>query len=261
MEVDMQSCPTERDILGMQVKSFEWEDALTSLETALATSTGQRVVNFLNANNANIAHANEAYRGVLKTCELLPDGIGMDIASKVLYGAPFPANLNGTDFIPALLVHVDRPLRVALIGGSREVVAKAADNFTRLTPWHEFRAVSDGYFGTAGNERVLAALASYQPDLTLVAMGSPLQELWMNANIAPEHGRLVMGVGALFDFISGEVRRAPGWLREIRLEWLYRLLLEPGRLWRRYIIGNPLFLFRVWRYRMRGNATATPVAR
>ncbi len=254
----MQPTSAERDILGIQVRAYEWEEALASLDTGINAS-GQRIVNFLNANNANIAHTNDAYRNVLKDCELLPDGFGMDIAAKVLTGRAFPANLNGTDFIPALLVHVERPLRVALIGGSREVVATAAENFAKLTPWHEFNPVSDGYFGDGGNTRVLAALAAYDPDLTLVAMGSPLQELWIEANIKPEHGRLVMGVGALFDFTSGEVSRAPKWMREIRLEWLYRLLLEPGRMWRRYIIGNPLFLFRVFRYKMTGNRAGTPV--
>lgn len=260
MEAEMQIVPMDRDIFGMRVRSLEWEAALANLDAGLHSGVEQRVVNFLNANNANIAHGDATYRRALQKCELLPDGIGMDIAAKVLNGRAFPANLNGTDFIPALLVHVDKPLKVALIGGSRETVAKAAENFAKLTPWHEFSAVSDGYFGAAGNDRVLAELAGYQPDLTLVAMGSPLQEIWIDENITVAHGRLVIGVGALFDFISGHVSRAPGWLREFRLEWLYRLLLEPGRLWRRYILGNPLFLYRVYRYRLTRKGIETPVA-
>ncbi len=237
-----------------------WEEALDNLDSGLKAGIGHRIINFLNANNANIAHGNPVYRRALDNSELLPDGIGMDIAAKIITGKAFPANLNGTDFIPALLVHVVRPLRVALIGGSRDVVAKAAENFTDATPWHEFHVISDGYFGKEGSERVLADLAAYQPDLTLVAMGSPRQEIWIADNIAPGHGRVVIGVGALFDFVSGQVPRAPRWLREIRLEWLFRLLLEPGRLWRRYIIGNPLFLYRVCRYRMTANSIETPAA-
>lgn len=259
-EPDMKSSSIERDILGMRVRSMAWEEALDNLDSWLKAKIGQRIVNFLNANNANITHGDPAYRRALVNSELLPDGIGMDIAARVITGEAFPANLNGTDFIPALLVHVERPLRVALIGGSREVVAKAAENFTQTTPWHEFRVISDGYFDEKDSERVLADLAAYDPDLTLVAMGSPRQEIWIAGNIAPGHGRVVIGVGALFDFVSGQIPRAPRWLREIRLEWLFRLLLEPGRLWRRYIIGNPLFLYRVYRYRMTANRLETPAA-
>jgi N-acetylglucosaminyldiphosphoundecaprenol N-acetyl-beta-D-mannosaminyltransferase len=81
----------------------------------------------------------------------------------------------------------------------------------------------------------------------LVAMGVPRQEAWLarwHARLAPP---VRMGVGGLFDFYSGRIPRAPAWLRELGLEWTYRLRQEPGRMWRRYVIGNPLFLWRVYR--------------
>ncbi len=250
----MQTSDKDRDVLGMRVTAFDWEEALQALDSGLDSGHNQRIVNFLNANNANIAYGNPSYRAALAASDmLLPDGIGMDIAAKAIAGEAFPANLNGTDFIPALLIHIDRPLKVALIGGSREAVEQAAINFTKLAPWHEFRAISDGYFGEAGTERVKQDLAAFAPDFTLVAMGSPLQELWINGNIGPEHGRLVMGVGALFDFVSGQIPRAPQWVRDLRFEWVFRLLIEPGRLWHRYIVGNPLFIYRVFRYRLTHN--------
>lgn len=242
-----------RDILGIRVKVLDWPQAMRELEDALEPGRPQRIVNFLNANNANIAHGNQAYRRSLARCDVLADGIGVDIASRLLHGRPFPANLNGTDLVPAFLVHVTRPLRVALVGAREEVIAAAAAKFARATPWHEFRAVSHGYFNAAQTDDVLADLAAFDPDVTLVALGSPAQEIFIDTYMGPGHGQVVFGVGALFDFVSGVVPRAPQLVRDLRLEWVYRLIMEPGRLWRRYILGNPVFIYRVLRYKFSGS--------
>ncbi|PWV95264.1 exopolysaccharide biosynthesis WecB/TagA/CpsF family protein [Hoeflea marina] len=250
----------DRDILGIRVKSLGWTEALDELERGLAGDEPQRIVNFLNANNANMAMRDPTYRSGLSRSQVLPDGIGIDIASRALHGRPFPANLNGTDLVPALLVRVSRPLRVALVGARPDVLARATANFSVLMPWHHFTAVSDGYFDRAESARVLERLAELAPDITLVAMGSPAQEIWIDGHIGAGHGRLVVGVGALFDFISGGVPRAPDLVREMRLEWLYRLSREPGRLWRRYVLGNPLFLFHVLRYKLGGHVSSSSPA-
>lgn len=92
---------------------------------------------------------------------------------------------------------------------------------------------------------IVAKIVASKADVLLVAMGNPLQELWLAEHLQATGCRLGIGVGALFDFLSGDVARAPLWVREARLEWVYRLLLEPGRLWHRYLVGNPVFLMRV----------------
>ena len=250
----MMEISNERDILGIRVKVLGWTEALDELTLTLGADRPPRIINFLNANNANLAVRNPAYRLGLARSEVLPDGVGVDIASKALYGAAFPANLNGTDLVPALLVHVTRPLRIALIGARADVLAKAVECFAVATPWHSFHAVADGYFDLGQSSDVLARLEAVAPDITLVALGSPAQEVWINDHIGPGHGKLVFGVGALFDFVSGHVPRAPKMVRDLRLEWVYRLILEPGRLWRRYIIGNPVFLFNVLCYKLAGES-------
>ena len=92
--------------------------------------------------------------------------------------------------------------------------------------------------------------------MLLVAMGVPRQELWIARHIDERHCTLPIAVGALLDFLSGAVPRAPLWMRRLRLEWLFRLVVEPGRLWRRYVVGNPLFLVRVVRQRLSRGAEA-----
>ncbi len=87
-------------------------------------------------------------------------------------------------------------------------------------------------------------------DLLLVALGAPRQDLWIKKNIASTGARVAMGVGGLFDFYSGRIPRAPLWMREIGMEWFYRFTQEPGRLWKRYFVGNAVFLYRVIKERI-----------
>ncbi|MCR9137921.1 MAG: WecB/TagA/CpsF family glycosyltransferase [Alphaproteobacteria bacterium] len=240
------------DILDVSVAWLDWPTAFKRIDEALGAK-GQTVIAFLNANNANIAMRDPNFREALSACTVLPDGIGVDIAAKALYGKPFPANLNGTDFIPALLSYVTRPLKVALLGARPDVLHGATAEFRRKLPWHNFVSVSDGYFDKDDCETVLSQLAEVKPDVLLVAMGSPTQELWIQQNIRPEHGKVVFSVGGLFDFVSENTPRAPQLVRTLRSEWIYRLFQEPRRMWRRYILGNPLFLYHVLRYKMSGS--------
>ena len=235
-----------REILDIDVAWLNRSQAFDDIREALS-SDEQTVYAFLNAHNANIAMTNRQYRSALGRCTVLPDGLGVDIAARALYGQPFPANLNGTDFVPALLAYLVKPRRIALVGAQPEVLSAATAMFRKKTPWHDFIAVSDGYFDKNDCGTVLEKLAAVDADIVLVAMGSPMQELWINDNIGKEHGRVVIGVGALFDFVSETVPRAPAFLRSLRSEWIFRLYWEPRRLWRRYILGNPLFLLRVMR--------------
>jgi exopolysaccharide biosynthesis WecB/TagA/CpsF family protein len=169
----------------------------------------------------------------------------VDIASRVAHGASFPANLNGTDFVPALLTFMEQPKRIGLVGGRSDIVEKAAENFRNHAPWHEFVVISDGYFDKVDSSAVTSEIERQKLDVLIVGMGTPLQEKWVADHIRPQHARLVLTVGALFDFVSGTVPRAPRMIRALRLEWIFRLLQEPSRLWRRYIVGVPVFLFQV----------------
>jgi N-acetylglucosaminyldiphosphoundecaprenol N-acetyl-beta-D-mannosaminyltransferase len=106
----------------------------------------------------------------------------------------------------------------------------------------------DGYFAPEENAAVVAAIRKARPDVLLVAFGAPRQELWLDQWSAELEVPVSFGVGGLFDFYSGRIRRAPLWMRETGLEWVYRLIQEPRRMWKRYLVGNVVFLYRVWRY-------------
>ena len=243
--------PKMLDILGVDTASMEWDEAIALLRRLVEEKRFTRV-GFLNANNANIAYTNPPYRRALADYLVFPDGVGVDIAARMLYGSVFTANLNGTDFIPALLAAIPGRLTVGLLGARRQYVEAAAEVLKSGAPQHAYVVIRDGFFGPSDEPEVLAKIEAERPDILLVAMGVPRQELWIAENLTGNLCTMPIAVGALFDLISGAVPRAPGWVRRLRLEWLFRLMAEPRRLWRRYLVGNPLFLARVARQKFRG---------
>ncbi|TCL75653.1 WecB/TagA/CpsF family glycosyltransferase [Rhizobium sp. BK251] len=240
---------SRRTIFDIPVCDLGWDEALTFTSELASLPVGQTIISFVNAHNLLLAVRDEEYRDVLSRTLVLPDGIGLDLASHVAHGSSFPANLNGTDFVPALLTFMESPRRIGLIGGRPEVLESAGQRLRAHTPWHEFIGISDGFFDKDDSSAVTDEVARQRLDILIVGMGTPLQEKWVYNNIRPEHARLVLTVGAFFDFASGAVPRAPKVVRTLRLEWSYRLLQEPRRLWRRYLLGIPRFLYQVARHR------------
>ena len=235
-----------RAILGIDVHPLSEMRAIERIAEAVRKPGLTRIA-FLNAHGANIAFRDRAFRDVLADFTVLPDGLGVDLCSRMHHGAPFPDNLNGTDFIPRLFDGIGRPCRVALFGATPGIAREVARVWQARWPDHRFVALADGYeFDEA---RLLETLRQDPADILLVALGNPAQEKWIAGRIGPEHARVAIGVGALFDFAAGRVPRAPGWMIGLRLEWLHRLWLEPARMWRRYLLGNPLFMLRVLRSR------------
>lgn len=178
---------------------------------------------------------------------LVNDGIGLDIAAKLMHGERYQANLNGTDFVPYLLKSLHSPLRVFLYGGKPGVAEKAA-RVIQTTTSHQVVGYKDGYT-LLPSSMLQETINETNPDIVLVAMGNPLQERWIQEHMPALNATLCIGVGALFDFMSGGVQRAPHWVQRIRLEWLFRLLQEPRRLAKRYSIDIVRFLVACIRHR------------
>jgi exopolysaccharide biosynthesis WecB/TagA/CpsF family protein len=237
-----------KTVLGISVLAIRWDDAIALLNRLIAERRFTKV-SFLNAHNANIAYTDPVFAEALDDFLILPDGIGVDLAARLLYGSPFPDNLNGTDFVPAFLQASTRPLTVGLLGATRVNAEAASVKLAALAVQHNFVVIHDGYFSAEQEPEIIGRIAALRPDMLLVAMGVPRQELWIARHIDERHCTMPVAVGALLDFLSGSVPRAPLWMRRLRLEWLFRLAVEPGRLWRRYVVGNPVFLWRVVRQR------------
>lgn len=249
MHTDMtppRAANASRRILSCDIAALTREEAKRQLAGVIAGG-GHAKIAFANAHLLNLAAQDDDFRASLEPFMILPDGVGVDLASRWLYGHPFPDNLNGTDFLPHFLETSAAPLRVGLVGARPGIAEKAAAKLAQRAPHHDYRVVSHGFFSPVDERTFLDRLAEAPVDVLLVAMGNPVQERWIARSVTPAHARLAFGVGALFDFLAGEVKRAPPLIRTLRLEWVWRLLMEPRRMWRRYVLGNPLFLLRVAR--------------
>lgn len=169
------------------------------------------------------------------------DGVGMDIAARLMQGEAFKDNLNGTDFMPFLFRQSSSPLRIFLLGGKPDIVQRAAQHAVQRLG-QVVVGTCDGYQGLATQERLVDTINRAQADLLLVALGNPVQEKWILDHRADLNVPMLAGVGALFDFWAGDKPRAPVPVQKLRLEWLYRLCLEPKRLARRYTVDILRFL-------------------
>jgi alpha-1,3-mannosyltransferase len=234
-----------RRILDVAVSVWTRSEAVEQLDRRFEQQSGT-IVAFANANSLNLAHTDARVRGVLREAIVLNDGIGVDLASKLLFGSLFPENLNGTDFTPYYLRASRYQSRIYLLGGRPGVAQRAAKRLKQTCPQHLVVGCRDGYFPRSDDRRVARAVRASRADIILVAMGNPDQELWLHENLSATGCRLGFAVGALFDFMADDAQRAPSWMRSARLEWTYRLLREPRRLWRRYVLGNPVFLLRIF---------------
>jgi N-acetylglucosaminyldiphosphoundecaprenol N-acetyl-beta-D-mannosaminyltransferase len=175
---------------------------------------------------------------------ILADGAPVIWASHLL-GKPLPERVAGSDLTPAVLDLADEsrsagdePLRIFLLGAAPGVGERAAANIQRRWPGVKVVGTFSPPLGferdTAENLRILSRIADVKPDLLIVGLGAPKQELWVHKYAAQIDARAALCVGATIDFLAGEKSRAPRWMQQTGLEWLHRVLHEPRRLATRY---------------------------
>lgn len=207
-------------------------------------TSGPVVISFLNAHSVNLAQRNQDFKNALLSSDFLfRDGIGVKLLLKA-FNMPCGENLNGTDFIPYFLKSVSDK-KTVLIGTTQVYVLKCKRNLEK-NGVNIIQAI-DGF---RDFETLLSFIEQHRPDVVLLGMGMPKQELFSQyLKSKYDHYILVVNGGAIIDFIAGRFPRAPRFVRLLNLEWLYRLIKEPFRLFKRYVIGNPLFLIRVFNAR------------
>lgn len=240
--------PASINMLDVDINNLDQESAMDwLLQSAKDRSTTKQLA-FVNPDCLNIAFNNSSYKEVLdKTDRIFADGIGVHLGCNLL-NVSMKANLNGTDLFPLICEMAQAEgLSIYLLGGKPGVtdtmVEKLNERYSALT----IAGHRHGYFDDTDTPGIIENINRSNADILFVAFGAPKQDLWICEYKEQLNVGLAMGVGGLFDFVSQRIARAPMWMREIGLEWVYRLMQEPGRMWRRYIIGNPLFLYRVWR--------------
>ncbi|HEX4310025.1 MAG TPA: WecB/TagA/CpsF family glycosyltransferase [Acidobacteriaceae bacterium] len=205
-----------------------------------------------NAHLVTMAEHDNRFAEAMQDADLaVPDGISVVFASRLL-GVPIPERVTGGDLMERMCAEAAHyGFRVFFLGGLPGAAVMAACNLRDRYPGLKVCGTYDPPRGFEVDSRELERMRSVinrcSPDLLCVAFGAPKQEIWMRENRAELRVGAVMAVGAAFDTQAGLRRRAPRWIQAIALEWLFRLLMEPGRLWRRYLIGNARFVLLVLR--------------
>lgn len=238
------------ELLGLKIDNITMSEAIGLIRRHLAQQSKSAIF-FVNPDCMNKMVTDRAYREALNSADhIFPDGIGLVIAGKML-GTPLRENINGTDMLPFLCEMAAAENRsIFLLGGKPGVAEQAAETIGK-NYGVTVAGVMHGYFDREQESpEVIETINRSGASILLVAFGAPLQEEWIARYRNELQPPILMGVGGLFDFFSGNIQRAPRWMREIGLEWVYRIMQEPGRMWKRYVIGNPLFLYRVMKWKL-----------
>jgi len=232
-------------LLGVPFAKMTMEETLQYLEQRLDQ---RQPTHIITANPEIVMYGNRhpAYLNILHQAEIVvPDGIGIVIASKKWGKAAIPQRVAGFDLLVELLKLADhKGKKVFLLGASEDTNNKAFAKLQKLYPHAKLVGRHHGYFQEAEEKEILDKIKAAAPDMLFVALGFPKQEEWIAKYRDRLDGSLMMGVGGSLDVLADKVKRAPmGW-QKVGLEWLYRLLQEPKR-WRRMIV-LPLFLLKAW---------------
>ncbi|MCF6442796.1 WecB/TagA/CpsF family glycosyltransferase [Pseudoalteromonas luteoviolacea] len=232
-------------MFGIPFANTKMHDAINWVCQSEQTQTSCRVGYFLNVNSINLAASNKALHSTLCASDNnFVDGSGMRIAAQHS-GIDLADNVNGTDMLPLLCQQaVQTEQSLFLLGAKEGVAEKAGEALQEKYAGLDIRGTQHGYFNS--DDDIIEQINQSGATILLVALGSPRQELWLAKNKHRLNCQCALAVGGLFDFFSGAIPRAPLWMREMGLEWVWRLMQEPKTKFNRYVIGNPVFLFRVF---------------
>jgi N-acetylglucosaminyldiphosphoundecaprenol N-acetyl-beta-D-mannosaminyltransferase len=246
------------NILGVRVHSVSVPEMLKLMKDAIIQRK-RLIVSYVNVHGMNLSYKNPRFRERLNAAEItFCDGVGLRVGAKLL-GQALDHRNTPPDWIEDMArMCAENDFSIYLIGSKPGISEKAAEKLKETIPGLHIVGTYHGYFdktsGSADNAEVIKKINDANPDLVVIGYGMPLQEFWLEESGDALTAPVLFPVGAALDYVAGETYRAPRWITDNGLEWLARLVVEPRRLWRRYVIGNPLFIFRVLRQRFTGFA-------
>ncbi len=249
--------PEQFSMLGVPIDNMVLDDAVSMIVNGLDANQKSRYA-FVNADCLNISVKNIPYRETLsRMTAVFADGIGLQMGARIL-GVNLKGNVNGTDLLPRLCTRcLENDYSIYLLGGKPGVSEDAAKELRKCFPNLRIVGTQHGYFGSQELPDIIRSINESKADILLVGLGAPIQEGFIENNFNNFSSLVQIGVGGLFDFHTSRISRAPRWVQDIGMEWVWRLKQEPMRLWKRYLIGNPLFLYRIYRQSKDDSGVAT----
>lgn len=241
--------PESLSILGVTVHKVTQQESLSRIEE-LIHSGGSHLVVTLGTEMVMTAQRNSRFREIVNSASLaIPDGGGLVWASRRLKN-PLPEKVAGIELLESICrVSEKKRWKIFLLGGEPGIAEAAAQNLRKRFPDVPLAGTHHGYFR---EEEILPILNSAQPQILFAGLGSPRQELWLHEHLASLKIPVGIGIGGSLDVFAGKLRRAPLWMRNFNLEWLYRFFQEPKRFQR--ILNIPFFMGKIYREVFRINS-------
>lgn len=236
-------------ILDIKVNVSSFNEILNNIEQTI-NQDKKITITYLTPHLANYCYTHLDSKNIINQFDIvIPDGVGIVIASKLNKGhitkrMPLQDHLSALwDFLIA------KNMLVYLLGAKPEIINKTVKALKENKAALNIAGFHHGYFDFKDNS-IIEKINKVKPDMLFVGMGQPYQEIWIHEYKDLLKTNVIWACGSCFDIVSNSIRRAPEWILKNNMEWVYRLYKEPKRLWKRYLIGNPLFVFRILKNRL-----------
>lgn len=237
-------------IFNTYVDVYNFDDTVHKVESIISEGKPtQHVV--INASKINLMQKNKQLTSIVNSCPLInADGASIIWAAKKL-GIPLKERVTGIDlFLKLVEISERKGYRIFLFGAKEEVVTKIKSIFIEKYPNLQIVGIRNGYFKEEDEQEIVSMIARSKADILFVAFSSPKKEFWINKYLNELNVPFVMGVGGSFDVVAGVTNRAPEWMQRRGLEWFYRFIQEPRRMWKRYIIGNIKYMILTYKTKL-----------
>lgn len=230
------------NFFGINLDILTFEESLERISKFIEE---RKQVQHVVVNVAKLVYAqkDEQLRNIINSCPLVNvDGAGVILGAKFL-GINIPERVAGIDLMEKLIEYsVQKGYRVYFFGAKEEIVKKVVEIYSKKYAGLNIAGYRNGYYTEEEEEQVVQQIKKTQADILFVAMGSPKKEIFLNKYSAELQIPFTMGVGGSFDVVAGKVKRAPMWMQRLHSEWIFRLIQEPKRMWKRYALTNSVFL-------------------
>lgn len=236
-----QSPVPQVEILGYPVSNLTMDEAVEQIDTFIASRQPHQIT-VINANKVYLAERHPELREIMHHSALLIAEEALVIAGRLL-GCPLKGRVSGIELMQRLLeIGELKRYRIFLLGAHPDVVQRLSQ-LCQIQYHCHIVGFSDGYFSEVEEPKLIEKIRHSCPDILFIALGSPRQEFWIHRHLEALNVPVCLGVGGSFDLIVGDKKRAPKWMQH-GLEWVYRLM-QDRRLWKRYLITNSFFLWKI----------------
>jgi N-acetylglucosaminyldiphosphoundecaprenol N-acetyl-beta-D-mannosaminyltransferase len=239
-------------ICGLPVDAITMQETVELVDEAIRSK--KKTIHHVVINAAKLVNAQKdsELRKSITNCDIInADGYSVVWASRFL-NTPIPERVAGIDLMENLVkLSAEKGYKIYLLGAKEEIVKRVVDKYRELYGEQLIAGYRSGYYKKEDELAIAREIASSKADILFVAITSPKKEIFLNAYKKEINMPFIMGVGGSFDVVAGFVKRAPLWMQRTGMEWFYRVIQEPKRMWKRYLVGNTMFILLIVKEKFR----------